>query len=367
VRLTASGFVHEGLAQRVVFGAGASGRVGELVADLGGRRVLLVATPGAERRGTATALRSALGDAWVGTFAGAAMHTPVAVTATAVAEAQALRADCTVAVGGGSAVGLGKAIAARIGSVQVAVPTTYSGSEATPVLGEVRDGRKRTRRAPELLPSVVVYDPDLTLNLPASVTGTSGLNAIAHAVEALYDPSASPVVRLHAEEGLRAMAAALPALAASPRDGGARADALYGAWLCGTSLAGARMGLHHQLCHVLGGTFDLPHAATHAALLPHVLAFNAAAAPDAAARIAAALGTYDAPGALRRLAETVDAPATLGDLGLPAEGIDRVVELVLEAPYPNPRPVTADALRELLADAHHGHEPRAARGGEVRS
>ena len=206
-------------------------------------------------------------------------------------EAQRLGADCAVAIGGGSTTGLGKAIALDSGLPILAIPTTYAGSEMTPIYGLTEGGVKKTGRDARVLPRTVIYDPELTLTLPLAMTVTSAMNAIAHAAEGLYAHDGNPIIALMAEEGIRACAAALPRLAADPRDLDARGDALYGAWLCGTVLGAVAMGLHHKLCHTLGGSFNLPHAEVHTVILPHALAYNAAQAPEAMARIARALGT----------------------------------------------------------------------------
>src|SRR5687767_1021815 len=214
----------------------------------------------------------------VGTFGSAAMHTPVEVSEAALAEARRLGADAVVSLGGGSTIGLGKAIALRADLPQVAVPTTYAGSEATPILGETQGGRKTTQRNPKLLPVVIVYDVELTLTLPAALSVASGLNAIAHAIEARYARERNPMTSLLALTGIRALVTALPGIVADPNDREARSDALYGAWACGTCLAHASMALHHKICHVLGGTFGLPHAETHAIVLAHAVAYNEGAA-----------------------------------------------------------------------------------------
>ena len=218
------------------------------------------------------------------------MHTPVEVTELALAAMKDCDADCIVSLGGGSTTGLGKALALRTGVNQLCIPTTYAGSEMTPILGETKDGLKTTVRTNDVLPETVIYDVDLTLSLPPALAATSGINAIAHAVEALYARDTNPVISLMAEEGIRALARALPAIVAKPDDREARSDALYGAWLCGVCLGTVGMALHHKLCHTLGGTFDLPHAETHTIVLPHALAYNAPAVPEAAARIARAIG-----------------------------------------------------------------------------
>lgn len=373
-------FARETSAQRVVFGDGAVAAVRAEVERLGAERVLLVATPG---RGDLTEpVAAALGPLLAARFEQAAMHTPVDVTERARAAAAAARADAVVSVGGGSAVGLGKALAHHDGLLHLALPTTYAGSEMTPVLGETRDGVKTTRRDAAILPRTVLYDPLLTHGLPVGLSGTSGLNAIAHALEALYAPDGDPLADLAAREGIAALARGLRRIAETPRNPAGRADALYGAWLCASCLASASMGLHHQLCHVLGGSFALPHSETHAVLLPYVAAFNAEAAPVPLAQVADALGAAPEPAervsgplaalpigaapvaaplaapALARLARELGAPRSLGELGFGHEGVETVVEQVLARPYPNPRQVDGEALRALLRAAIEGEAPR---------
>jgi alcohol dehydrogenase class IV len=249
---------------------------------------------------------------------------------------------------------LGKAVARRGGLPLVAVPTTYSGSEMTLVWGETAGGAKRTGHDPAVLPASVVYDPELTTSLPVATSVTSGMNAMAHAVEALYAPNASPIPSLLAAESVRVLAEALPALVERPDDLDARARALYGGWLAGSCLAVTTMGLHHKLAHVLGGSFDLPHAETHTVLLPHVLAFNAPAAPEAVAVLGRALVT-DAPAkVLHALATGLGAPGSLAELVLAETDLDRAAELAIEGSYPNPRPVTRDGVRDLLGTALEG-------------
>ena len=269
------------------------------------------------------------------------------------------RADCTVAIGGGSTIGLGKAIALRTDLPQIAVPTTYAGSEATPILGETRDGQKVTQTSPKVLPEVVIYDVDLTLTLPPAPSGTSGINAIAHAVEALYARDRNPVIDLMAAEAVRALHRALPRIAADPADREARSDALYGAWLAGTCLGAVGMSLHHKLCPTLGGAFDLPHAETHTAVLPHALAYNAPAVPDAMRRLNEALGADDAAQALYELAGRVGARRALRDLGMPEAGIDEAADRAMANPYWNPRPLEREAIRGVIARAYAGEPPRA--------
>ncbi|WP_329027246.1 maleylacetate reductase [Streptomyces sp. NBC_00690] len=334
---------------RVVFGNGSLSRLPEEIDRLGLRRVLVLCTP--EQQDLAGQVAELVGERAAGTFAQARMHVPVETVAAAAAEAGRLDADGYLAVGGGSTIGLGKALALESGAPVVAVPTTYAGSEMTPIWGLTENAQKRTGRDPAVLPRSVVYDPDLTLTLPPAVSATSGLNALAHAVEALYAPDGSPVIAAMAEQGVRDLAAALPKLVADPRDRGARAAALQGAWLCGACLGATTMGLHHKLCHALGGTLNLPHAQTHAVVLPHVAAFNLPAAPQAEAALSRALDTDDPAGALAALADAVGAPRQLSQLGVTATDLPPIVEAVLANPYSNPRPVGRADLKQLLTGA----------------
>ncbi|WP_280156297.1 maleylacetate reductase [Piscinibacter sp. XHJ-5] len=350
-------FVFEPHLPRVVFGEGSLSRLAEEIERLGATRALVLATPG--QADSARRVAELLGGRSAGIFARAAMHVPLELAREARAEARRLGADCAVAIGGGSTTGLGKAIALDSGLPIVAIPTTYAGSEMTPIYGLTDGGVKKTGRDPRVLPKTVLYDPQLTLGLPVGVSVASGINAIAHAAEALYAQDGNPIVALMAEEGIRALAVALPALHAEPHGLRARGEALYGAWLCGAVLGHVSMGLHHKLCHTLGGSFDLPHAQVHTVVLPHALAYNAGHARDAMARIARALGAADAPLALQELARRLGAPGSLREIGMPADGLDRAAELAAGAPYPNPRPLERTALRALLQRAYEGAAPAA--------
>jgi len=348
-------FTFENLPCRVVFGSGTLSAAKAEIERLGGKRALVLTTPQQEAQGAK--LGSALGPFYAGLFAGATMHTPVEVTEQALAAMKACDADCVVSLGGGSTTGLGKALALRTGVNQICIPTTYAGSEMTPILGETKDGLKTTVRSNDVLPETVIYDVDLTLSLPAGLAATSGINAIAHAVEALYARDRNPVISLMAEEGIRALASALPAIAAKSDDREARTEALYGAWLCGVCLGTVGMALHHKLCHTLGGTFDLPHAETHTIVLPHVLAYNAPAVPDAMARIARAIGAADAAQGLYDLTRRLNAKLALRDIGMPERGIDKAADLAVTNAYWNPRPLERNAIRGLIARAWSGEPP----------
>ena len=352
-------FVYQAPATRVIFGPGTLARLPDEVAQLGATRALVLSTP--EQRASAERVAALLGPRAAGVFDRAAMHVPVEAAREARAEAARLGADCAVAIGGGSTTGLGKAIALESGLPIVAVPTTYAGSEMTPIYGLTEGGLKRTGRDDRVRPRTVIYDPELTLSLPLAMTVTSAFNAIAHAAEGLYAPDVNPVIALMAEEGIRASAAALVPLQRDPRDIDARSDALYGAWLCGTVLGAITMGLHHKLCHTLGGSFDLPHADVHTVVLPHALAYNASAAPEAMARVARALGLRhdsDAPTGLQALARSLGAPTSLAAIGMPADGLDRAAELAVQNQYANPRPLERGALRALLQRAFDGAPPQ---------
>jgi alcohol dehydrogenase class IV len=286
------------------------------------------------------------------------MHAPVEATQRALAIVREKRADCTVALGGGSAIGLGKSIAFVTDLPQIVLPTTYSGSEATPIGGETKYGVKTSMTSPKVLPEVIIYDVELTLDLPPAVSVVSGFNAIAHAVEALYAREANPLISLLAEEGIRSFSRALPLIKRDPADREARGNALYGAWLCGICLGSVGMALHHKLCHVVGGAFNLPHAETHTVILPHATAYNAPAASEAIARIAHALDASDAVQGLCALARKLDAPSALRDLGMPEAGIDRAADLVMANPYWNPRPLERKPIRDLIARAWSGAVPQ---------
>jgi maleylacetate reductase len=347
-------FSYEALPGRVVFRAGSLSDLPAETARLG-KRALVFCTP--EQRELAQKAADLLGAQAVGVFDKAVMHVPVETVDAAWQVAQSQRADVCVAIGGGSTTGLGKAIALRTNLPILAVPTTYAGSEMTPIWGLTEAGVKRTGRDLRVLPRTTLYDPLLTLTLPARLSGTSGMNAIAHCVEGLYSEVANPMVSLMAEEGIRALGRSLPHVVRKLDDVEARSDALYGAWLAGITLGSVGMALHHKLCHTLGGTFNLPHAETHTIILPHALAYNAAAAPDAVRRVAQALGVTDAVRGLYDLVVSIGAPTALKDIGMPAEGIERAVTLATTNPYYNPAPIEAGALRRLLHNAFEGRPP----------
>jgi alcohol dehydrogenase class IV len=369
-------FHYDALPGRVVFGAGVARRELRAEADrLEAQRVLLVATETEEP--LARELAAPLGERVVAVFTSVRPHVPIQVAEAARALAASVRADAVLSVGGGSTTGTAKAIALTTGLPIIAVPTTYAGSEVTPVWGltessasgtriGTEDSRKTTGVDHRVLPRTVVYDPELTVTLPADLSAASGLNALAHCVEAFWAPRRNPISSLAAEEGIRALATGLPAVHSDPADLAARSDLLYGAYLAGSAFAVAGSGLHHKICHALGGAFNLPHAQTHAIVLPEVLAFNAPAAPDAARRIGRALGAglpdntgdTDPVRALRELSAQLGIPRGLRELGLREDQIDEIVELVAPAvPVDNPRKADRAALREIIHAAWAGSVP----------
>lgn len=353
-------FVHESLPSRVVFGPGTVDRVGDEVARLDEpARVLVVASGSA--KATGDLIGDALGSRCAASFDEVRQHVPEELAATAVAAARDVGTDCVVTVGGGSAIGLGKVVAVEVGIPLLAVPTTYSGSEMTPIYG-VTGAHKRTARDLRALPRTVVYDPELTVGLPPRITASSGFNALAHCIEALYAPGASPITELWAEEAIWELGDSLLDLARQPDDLAARGRALYGACLAGSAFGIAGVALQHRLAHVVGGTFGLDHADTHAVLLPHVAAFNADTARDAMAWVAVALeGEHDhreVGTRLHELAVQIEAPTSLAAIGMPADGLDHAAALAVAAVGDtNPRPVDERSLRQLLHAAFEGQRP----------
>lgn len=349
-------FDHEFLPQRVHLASGQARRIlAREVERMGGTRVMVIASRGeVMRAGRVTAdLPVAHRHDEV------AMHVPVEVAERARAAASAHRVNLVVSVGGGSATGLAKAVALTSGLPIVAVPTTYAGSEATTMWGLTHGSEKATGADARVLPRVVVYDAELTLSLPVALSVASGLNALAHGVDSMWGPRADALDQMMAQEGIRVLAAALPDIVIDPVNVAARERALYGAYVAAAAFCSAGSGLHHKICHVLGGAYNLPHAQTHAIVLPYVLAFNAAAAPEAEDRIAGAFASTTSIEGLQELRSRLRAPRALGDYGFKQRDIGDAVDRILPVlPAGNPRPVNADDLRRLLTAAWQGADPR---------
>ncbi|KAH8768771.1 maleylacetate reductase [Hyaloscypha finlandica] len=352
-------FEYNAAPARVIFGSGTISKLSEEVSRQKLSRPLLLSTP--QQVDHMKQLKTLLNGKEAGVFSEATMHTPSHVTDKALAYAKSVNADSVISIGGGSTIGLGKAISIRTGLPHICIPTTYAGSEMTPILGETQDGKKTTRSDPKILPGTVIYDVDFTMTLPASMSATSGVNAIAHAVEALYARNTNPIINLLALEGISALSTSLPDIVSDPSSLPARQKALYGAWLCGTCLGAVGMSLHHKLCHTLGGSFNMPHAETHTIILPHALAYNAPNIPEVIKKIAEVLpgSDGDAIKGLNLLLEKLHVKRGLKDFGFKEEDVDKAAEIAVGNPYWNPRPVEEKPIRELLRRAWAGEEARA--------
>lgn len=347
-------FSYAGSSARIVFGESRSSEAADWLQKAGKSRALVLSTP--HQQADALGLAQNLDGLAVGIFTRATMHTPVEVTEEAMKVVVETGADCVVSLGGGSTTGLGKAIAYRTDLLQLVIPTTYAGSEVTNILGQTEGGRKTTVRDEKILPEIVIYDPSLTTGLPVGMSVTSGLNAMAHAIEGLYAEDRNPISSLMAIEGLKAFAESLPDIVGKPRSIDARSKALYGAWLCGTVLGAVGMSLHHKICHVLGGSFDMPHAETHAVMLPHTAGFNAEAARHHLAPAAEIFGGSVGSG-LWDFARSLGSPMTLKELGMAEADLDRAAEIAVQNPYYNPRPIDRSSIRALLQAAWEGSRP----------
>lgn len=351
-------FAYDAIPGRVVFGAGTRRTLAAEADALGARRILVIAAP--EEDHLAEEITALLGDRVAGRFRDVVQHVPVPQAEAARSATRSSGADTVLTIGGGSATGFGKAVALGVDVRQIALPTTYAGSEMTTIWGLTEGDHKRTGKDPRVKPELVVYDPELTLTLPPRIAGPSGMNALAHCVEALYGPGANPVISLMALEGIRALARSLPAVCASPGDLDARTEALYGAYLAAVALGSGGTALHHKTCHVLGGMFGLNHGDMNAVVLGHALAYNAPVIPEVVRDIAGALGTDDPAGGLFDLAETIGAPTSLAAIGMPAGGLDEATRRVVAEAAGNVRPPEQDGIRRLLDDAYHGRRPAVA-------
>ena len=352
-------FTYDALPGRVVFGEGAFARVPDEIDQLGGRRILLIADRSGRQWGQQLVAR--FGARIVGTISEVRPHVPIADAEAARKLARHGDADTVVTVGGGSATGLGKAVALERPIPIVAIPTTYAGSEMTPIWGLTRGARKETGRDPAVQPRTVIYDPLLTLSLPPQISGPSGMNALAHCAEALYAEGANPITSLMAEQGIRVLARGMPRVVAEPGDIDGRTEVLAGAYLAGAAFAVAGSGIHHKICHVLGGAYDLPHAEMHTVVLPHALAYVSPSEPEAIGQMAAALGEPDVPGAVFDLARRIGAPASLAQIGMPGDRLDEAAALIAEASAGTAMEITGSDARALLDDAFAGRRPASGR------
>ncbi|RFU65104.1 maleylacetate reductase [Peribacillus glennii] len=342
---------------RVVFGADSINNIKAEVEALKSKKALVISTPG--RLDIAKKIDDLLGDSSVGIFPDAVQHVPIETVENCLEIVDKVKADSLIAIGGGSAIGLAKAISLQSAIPIIAIPTTYSGSEMTPIWGITEKGQKKTGNDPIVKPQVVIYDPVLTTGLPKHISVTSGMNAIAHCVEGLYTRNSNPVITLIAEEGIRTLFAILPRILENPSDLEIRSEALYGSWLGGTVLGSVGMALHHKLCHILGGSFGLPHAETHSVVLPYVIWYNFSHIPEATEIMARAIGSKeeDVAGSLFDLALALGIPMSLADLGLKEHDLDQAAELAIINTYYNPRPIDKSLIRQLLQYAYQGKRP----------
>ncbi len=348
-------FEFSALPWQIIFGAGALQRLPAEMDSRGFGRALVLSTP--EQRHHAEAVADLIDTRCAGIFDQAVMHVPVATVTDAQSVAQSLDVDCTVSIGGGSTTGLGKALAIKSNLPNIAIPTTYAGSEMTNIWGLTEDGRKSTGRDNRVVPTFAIYDPELTLDLPAFISGPSGINAMAQAVVNVTATSPNPIITALAVDGIRALAGSLPTVISEPHDIDARSRALYGACLCGAALGVGITNLHHRLCHTLGGSFNTSHADTHAILLAYSVAYNSEAVPAGTQRVAEALGVTDAATGIFDLLHQVSEKTNLQHLGLVEADLDRAADIATETDCNNPAEVSLDRVRGLFDNAFHGRPP----------
>ena len=352
-------FHYKALPINVYFGNGESQKTKSILAEHGYSSVLVITTP--EQKETGLMMAKQLGELAAGVYPHAVMHVPVDVADQAVQYVTTNKIDCCLALGGGSTIGLAKAIALKIGTPIVAIPTTYAGSEMTTVYGLTENNLKKTGKDIKVLPKVVIYDPELSLTLPADISASSGMNAMAHAVEALYAQDKNPIISMMAIESIKSLSQALPKIVKNSQDIEARKKKTYGAWLAGICLGSVGMAIHHKLCHTLGGTYNLPHAQAHAITLAYSAHYNRNADIEAMDQLAQALGgqSHEQVGQLiYKLNQQLGIPMALKDIGLPEDGPSEVARITCESPYYNPRSYERDELEALLQLAYAGLEPR---------
>lgn len=351
-------FNYKALPINVHFGPGRVKEAKSILQEYHFAAVLVITTPEQEAQGQR--LAEQLGELCVGVYPKAVMHVPIEVADQAIRDAQQLKVDCCLALGGGSTIGLAKAIALKTAIPIVAIPTTYAGSEMTTVYGLTENRLKTTGKDLKVLPKVVIYDPELTLTLPAKISACSGMNAMAHAVEALYAQDKNPIISLMALESIRALKDALPAIVQDPEDIEARKKATYGAWLAGICLGSVGMAIHHKICHTLGGTYNLPHAEAHAISLAYSVHYNRNADVEAMTQLAQALGGTDHEQVgqlIYALNQKLNIPMALKDIGLPEDGPQTVAKIVCDSPYYNPRAYDYAELEQLMQRAYQGLPP----------
>lgn len=349
-----SDFTYTAPPARVLFGPGRVNDLAEEIDRLGVARVMVAATPNGATR--YKSIVGSLSERCAGVFSNAQPHCPEDVALAAVDNFKISGADAVVTIGGGSTIGLGKVIAARCKVPFVAIPTTLSGSEMTALYGMKIGDEKRTWNDPAAKACGVIYDPDLIASLPRHEIATTGMNCLAHCIEALYPAQPNPIARLLALDAIRVLGQTLPAMIET-NDAQSRAGVLYGGFIGGLLVSMVGIGLHHKICHVIGGHFDLPHGETNSVVLPYVVAFNAPAMPAIADDIAHALGSNDAVHAIFELAARIGVPGGLSALGLSRSDLLPIAREIVAKNIQNPRPVTLENISALLAKAWAGERP----------
>ncbi len=350
-------FQHTALPVKVLFGTAAVPALLQEITRLERRRALIVCMPDPRSRAEAQEFGSALGERHAGTFADAKVHVPAETLAACRDQAAGAEADVLVSIGGGSSIGLAKLVAAELGLPSIAIPTTYSGAEMTPFNAITQNGVKTQRRDDSMMPAVVIYDIERSLGLPLPITFTSAMNALAHSVEALYAPAASPIVTALAWSSVRMILPALPRLKDRPTDPAERANLMCGSMLAGQALAGAAMGLHHKICHVIGGRHDLGHAELNSVMLPYALAYNLPHVPQVQAELGRLMGTAAPARALHHLQLALQCPRGLESLGVRADSLATIAEETAALRFGNPAPLQEQALLRMLQDAWTGAPP----------
>ncbi len=348
-------FDYKPLPWNITFAAGAVSTIRQEVENLGFKKALILSTTGQSKN--AQKLVGSLGNLAVGHFDQAKMHVPIETVESAIKFARDLDADCTISIGGGSTTGLGKALTLKENIANIAIPTTYAGSEMTNIWGITEDGTKITGRDDKVVPDLVIYDPELTLSLPPEIVGSSGLNALAQAVVNVATDKPNAMVTLMALEAIKAIATNLPKIIADPKNLDARSKVLYGSSMAGAALGTGTTSIHHKLCHTFGGTFNTPHAETHAILLPHSVAYNTEATAAGTQAVADAMGVGNAASGLHDLALKVGAATALKEIGISEQDMDKAIEIIISMDSHNPAPITEKRLRQMLENAYHGRQP----------
>jgi alcohol dehydrogenase class IV len=371
-------FRYTSTAQEIIFGAGSLAKLGDAVAVYGWKRLMLCTSPSLRKNGTVARIESALGERLVAVFEDVSPHVQMAQVTQALKLADQCAIDAVIGLGGGSPIGMAKAVSMNLEAKRagievaqarypaeppaipgIAIPTTYAGSEMTPTYGitqEMNDGstRKVTTRDDKVTPKLVIYDPELTLDVPPSVTASSGINALAHCIEALYSIRRNPLSTAAALLGIRYISQSLLRCSQQGDDLEARTQMMIGANLGGQCLATVTMGVHHGTCHVLGGTANVPHGIANSIILPHAIRFNLDTVASLIAQAGEAMGIVrdgKSDGqvgealaqAVYTLVGQMGLPQRLRDAGVPEELLPKLAENMLKskAVNENPKPVTS--------------------------